>query len=175
MIRKYLLSQFPFNNFLHDDVARSTLAQWAAKIARRELQQDSGSAWLVVTQTMIAGADANKQQAKFRSKARLAISSTQKNSLELMLLETSRQVCTNQKIIFNRLTPIQRLFIMHYRCHVCGLLPLYRLDLLHLKRVRCTKCTHLVSFRGAGKYGKIRKEIAFAMKRRWRHVSSSKG
>lgn len=81
-----------------------------------------------------------------------------------LLVNTSKMICSNRNIGFSNLTPIQRLFIMHYRCHACGLLPLYYLDLVHIKRVRCTKCSNLISFTSSGKYGKIRKEIAFTLR-----------
>jgi len=42
-------------------------------------------------------------------------------------------------------------------------LPLYHLDLLHIKRVRCRKCGQLIAFKKKGKYGKLRKEIAFEL------------
>lgn len=81
-------------------------------------------------------------------------------SIDGMLLTRTRAVCERNKIEFGKLSPIQRKFVTHYRCNQCGLLPLYHLNLLHVKRVRCRKCGQLVSFKRRGKYGKLRKEIA---------------
>jgi len=82
-------------------------------------------------------------------------------STDGMLLNRTRAVCERNKIEFGKLSPIQRKFVTHYRCNQCGLLPLYHLNLSHVKRVRCRKCGHLIAFKRKGKYGKLRKEIAF--------------
>jgi DNA-directed RNA polymerase subunit RPC12/RpoP len=82
---------------------------------------------------------------------------------EGLLREVSRKVCMIESITFEQLSPIQRMFVTHYRCHDCGLLPLYYLDLSHIKRVRCKRCDQLLSFKSSGKYGRIRKKIAFAL------------
>src|SRR3990170_1207939 len=82
-------------------------------------------------------------------------------STDGMLLNRTRAVCERNNIEFGKLSPIQRKFVTHYRCNQCGLLPLYHLNLSHVKRVRCRKCGQLVAFKKKGKYGKLRKEIAF--------------
>ncbi len=63
--------------------------------------------------------------------------------------------------------PLQRMNLIRYQCPVCKLLPLYLLDLSHIKKARCGKCGQLVSFKSSGKYGKMRKKIAVRM---WRVI-----
>ena len=84
-------------------------------------------------------------------------------SIEEMLLRKTKDICEKYKIHFVQLTLVQRKFVTHYRCSQCGLLPLYCLDLLHVKRVRCRECGQLIAFRKKGKYGKLRKEIAIEL------------
>ncbi len=84
-------------------------------------------------------------------------------AIEEVLLKKAKNICERYKVQFSHLTLIQRKFITHYRCEQCGLLPLYYLDLLHVKRVRCKECGQLISFKKKGKYGKLRKEIAFEL------------
>lgn len=86
--------------------------------------------------------------------------------MDEVLLKSTRAICERYKIQFTQLTTIQRKFVTNYRCSQCGLLPLYRLNLLHVKRVRCRSCGQLISFKRKGKYGKLRKEIAFELLRR---------
>ncbi|MCI0557895.1 MAG: hypothetical protein MN733_05325, partial [Nitrososphaera sp.] len=76
-----------------------------------------------------------------------------------------RLACREEGIAFERLGPIQRLFLTHYRCPMCKLVPLYYVNVVHPKRVRCGKCGNLISFRNSGKYGKLRKKIAFTLNR----------
>jgi hypothetical protein len=87
-------------------------------------------------------------------------SSVEGFSMDQLLLTSTRAICERHRIQFADLSTIQRKFVTHYRCDKCGLLPLYNLDLLHIKRVRCRKCGQLVTFKRKGKYGKLRKEIA---------------
>lgn len=82
-----------------------------------------------------------------------------------LLTEKADQVCSAEGISYVKLKPIQRLFLTHYRCHKCKLLPLYCLDIAHLKRVRCGTCGHQVSFTNSGKYGRLRKKIALLLSR----------
>jgi DNA-directed RNA polymerase subunit RPC12/RpoP len=82
-----------------------------------------------------------------------------------LLAEKADQVCSAEGISYVKLKPIQRLFLTHYRCHKCKLLPLYCLDTAHLKRVRCGTCGHQVSFTNSGKYGRLRKKIALLLSR----------
>ena len=84
-------------------------------------------------------------------------------SMDHFLLASTKAICERYKIHFANLSTIQRKFVTHYRCGQCGLLPLYHLDLLHIKRVRCRKCGQLIAFKKKGKYGKLRKEIAFEL------------
>lgn len=84
-------------------------------------------------------------------------------SMDNLLLKRTRVICDRYNIEFSLLSSIQRKFVTHYRCNNCGLLPLYHLDLLHVKRVRCRKCGQLIAFKRKGKYGKLRKEIAFEL------------
>jgi ribosomal protein S27E len=84
-------------------------------------------------------------------------------SLDLMLSQKAEQLCKVEGINYKELEPIQRLFLTHYRCPICKLLPLYHLNLAHPKRVRCNKCGNLISFTSSGKYGRLRKKIAFML------------
>ena len=84
-------------------------------------------------------------------------------SIDEMLLKKTKDICERYKIHFVQLTLVQRKFVTHYRCSQCGLLPLYCLDLLHVKRVRCRECGQLIAFRKKGKYGKLRKAIAIEL------------
>lgn len=59
--------------------------------------------------------------------------------------------------------PVQRIFLTRYRCTTCKVLPLYLLNLSHLNKPRCGKCGHLVTFKNAGKYGKMRKKLALML------------
>jgi len=80
-----------------------------------------------------------------------------------LLLKSTRAICHRYRIEFAQLSTIQRKFLTHYRCNQCGLVPLYQINLLHVKRVRCKKCGQLTAFTRKGKYGKLRKEIAFEL------------
>jgi hypothetical protein len=84
-------------------------------------------------------------------------------SPDLLLSQKAEQLCKIEGINYKGLEPIQRLFLTHYRCPMCKLLPLYYLNLAHPKRVRCGKCSNLISFTNSGKYGRLRKKIAFTL------------
>ena len=84
-------------------------------------------------------------------------------SPDLLLSQKAEQLCKTEGINYKGLEPIQRLFLTHYRCPICKLLPLYHLNLAHPKRVRCSKCGNLISFTSSGKYGRLRKKIAFTL------------
>ncbi|AFU59872.1 hypothetical protein Ngar_c29540 [Candidatus Nitrososphaera gargensis Ga9.2] len=84
-------------------------------------------------------------------------------SPDLLLSQKAEQLCMIEGINYKGLEPIQRLFLTHYRCPICKLLPLYHLNLAHPKRVRCSKCGNLIQFTSAGKYGRLRKKIAFML------------
>lgn len=92
-------------------------------------------------------------------------------SLDLVLSQKAEQLCKVEGINYKALEPIQRLFLTHYRCPICKLLPLYHLNLAHPKRVRCGKCGNLISFTSSGKYGRLRKKIAFML---WVSVEGKK-
>ncbi|AIF82793.1 hypothetical protein NTE_00713 [Candidatus Nitrososphaera evergladensis SR1] len=83
--------------------------------------------------------------------------------MERLLEQKVSILCVAEGISRVEMSPIQRLFLTHYRCSTCKLLPLYRLDLSHIKRARCGRCGHLVSFTSAGKYGKMRKKLALML------------
>ena|ERR1051326_596398 len=82
-------------------------------------------------------------------------------TLENLLISECKEQCARKKLVFEELTPIQKKFITHYRCSSCKLLPLYFLNLEYPKRVKCGACGNFVAFRMAGKYGKLRKAVAF--------------
>ena len=84
-------------------------------------------------------------------------------SPDQLLSQKAEQQCVIAGINYKGLEPIQRLFLTHYRCPMCKLLPLYYLNLAHPKRVRCNKCGNLITFTNAGKYGRLRKKIAFTL------------
>ena len=84
-------------------------------------------------------------------------------SPDLLLSQKAAELCKAEGITYKGLEPIQRLFLTHYRCPICKLLPLYHLNLVHPKRVRCSKCGNLIQFTSSGKYGRLRKKIAFAL------------
>lgn len=84
-------------------------------------------------------------------------------SPDLLLSQKAEQLCKMEGINYKGLEPIQRLFLTHYRCPICKLLPLYNLNLAHPKRVRCSKCGNLIGFTSSGKYGRLRKKIAFML------------
>lgn len=83
-------------------------------------------------------------------------------SADELLIKLARMICPKYSIVFGQLTSIQRKFATHFRCNNCGLLPLYRVNLSHVKRVRCRKCGERIAFKARGKYGRLRKEVAFA-------------
>lgn len=80
-----------------------------------------------------------------------------------LLSQKAEQLCKAEGINYRGLEPIQRLFLTHYRCPICKLLPLYHLNLAQPKRVCCSKCGYLISFINSRKYGRLRKKIAFLL------------
>jgi len=83
--------------------------------------------------------------------------------MESLLTKTATKLCEEEGINFAGLLPIQRLFLTHYRCSSCRLVPLYLLNIRYPNKPRCSKCGQLVSFTSTGKYGRIRKKIVFSM------------
>jgi hypothetical protein len=75
------------------------------------------------------------------------------------LAQIAKEECATKGIKFQRLSTIQRLFVTHYRCHICRLMPVYFLRFLS-NRARCSKCGQTVTFASRGRYGRIRKQIA---------------
>jgi hypothetical protein len=75
-------------------------------------------------------------------------------SPEQSLVEVARLVCARQGHRYESFSPIQRLFITHYRCHACGLIPLFNIDYTHTKRAKCKKCNNLITFRPTGTFGR---------------------
>lgn len=109
------------------------------------------------------GSERNGVQSFLPEDKTIRVLSLMELSMDQVLLKSTRSICEIHKIRFAELTTIQKKFVTNYRCSQCGLLPLYHLNLLHLKRVRCRKCGQLIAFKKKGKYGKLRKEIAFAL------------
>ena len=97
------------------------------------------------------------------SEAIFVIDGQQQPSPDLLLSQKAEQMCKIEGINYRDLEPIQRLFLTHYRCPACKLLPLYHLNLAHPKRVRCGRCSNFVNFTNSGKYGRLRKKIAFML------------
>ncbi len=83
--------------------------------------------------------------------------------LDRMLEKKAGALSRQEGFNYLELTPVQRLFVTSYWCPVCKLLPLYALNLAHHNKVRCGKCGNVISFPGKGKYGKLRKKVAFAI------------
>jgi hypothetical protein len=84
-------------------------------------------------------------------------------SLDRLLDLKAESVCRDNGINYRGLEPIQRLFLTHYRCPMCKLVPLHQLNLTYPKRVRCSRCGQLISFRNSGKWGRLRKKIAIEL------------
>ena len=84
-------------------------------------------------------------------------------SLDRQLEVKAERACKSEGIDYKGLEPIQRLFLTHYRCPMCKLVPLHQLNLTYPKRVRCGKCGQLVNFRNTGRWGKMRKKIALQL------------
>ena len=84
-------------------------------------------------------------------------------SLDRMLDRKASILSKDQGFSYRDMTPVQRVFLTHYWCPICKLLPLYALDLRHRNKVRCGKCRNVICFPGKGKYGKIRKKLAFLL------------
>ena len=76
------------------------------------------------------------------------------------LERNARAVCKDVGINYNEMSPVQRLFLTHYKCSICKLVPLDYIDMRYHKKVRCGQCGHIVSFTSAGKYGPMRKKLA---------------
>jgi DNA-directed RNA polymerase subunit RPC12/RpoP len=69
-------------------------------------------------------------------------------------------LCQTEGINRAEILSTQLLFITHYRCSKCKLMPMYRLDMSRTNRARCGRCGHLISFKRTGKFVKLRKKLA---------------
>ncbi|WP_415280992.1 hypothetical protein [Candidatus Nitrososphaera sp. FF02] len=83
--------------------------------------------------------------------------------LDRMLERKASSLSRLEGFSYLELTPMQRLFVTSYRCPVCKLLPLYALNLEHRNKIRCGRCGNVILFPGKGKYGKLRKKVAYAV------------
>jgi hypothetical protein len=82
-------------------------------------------------------------------------------TFDTILNDSARQVAATAGISYDGLSIIDRLLMTRFRCQLCGVLPLYYLDIKYLNKIRCGKCSMIVSLRNSsGKYGRIRKRIA---------------
>ena len=72
----------------------------------------------------------------------------------------ARKIAELSGIDYDILRVPERLLLTRFYCSICGLMPFYYLNLRHLNRVRCGKCSSLINLRNSGKYGRIRKKIA---------------
>lgn len=80
--------------------------------------------------------------------------------LDSILLDCARQIAGREGIRYESLSMVERFLLTRFRCPACGSLPFYFLDIKHLNKTRCGKCSLIVGLKSSGKYGKIRKEIA---------------
>ena len=83
------------------------------------------------------------------------------SSLGVILEEQLEFLLASQGMRRHDLQPIQLLFISHYRCSMCGLLPVYRMNLSRPKRPRCNRCGYSISLCRTGKYSKLRRKLAW--------------
>lgn len=80
--------------------------------------------------------------------------------LDSTLLDCARQIAGREGIRYESLSMVERFLLTRFRCPACGPLPFYLLDLKHLNKARCGKCSLIVGLKSSGKYGKVRKRIA---------------
>jgi hypothetical protein len=121
---------------------------------------------------MLSYSEARQAEYTDETRSRIVLLDGMLASPDLLLSQKAEQLCKVEGINYKGLEPIQRLFLTHYRCPICKLLPLYHLNLAHPKRVRCGKCGNLISFTSSGKYGRLRKKIAFML---WFSSEGKKG
>ena len=84
------------------------------------------------------------------------------DALDRMLVYHARQITGPAGIDYNSLNIHDRLLLTRFRCSLCGDLPFYFLDTRHVNRMRCGKCSGLISLKNTGKYGRFRKMIAIS-------------
>jgi DNA-directed RNA polymerase subunit RPC12/RpoP len=100
-------------------------------------------------------------QSPFLSSSQTSSLTTASSQAERLLDRKVNALCEAEGINQLAMLPLQRLFLTHYRCPMCKLLlPLYQLDLSHMKKVRCSRCGQIIPFKSSGKYGKMRKKLA---------------
>lgn len=80
--------------------------------------------------------------------------------LESCISECARRVCIREGIDYDAIPIRERFLLTRIRCTKCGMRPLYMLDLQHLNKVKCMRCSYIVNLRNKGKYGRIRKQVA---------------
>ena len=88
--------------------------------------------------------------------------STTKNQIEAneqRLYLIAKEVLASQGIEFQRLSSIQLKFLTHYRCELCGWVPLYFVR-IHDRLYTCGMCGNTLHLANRGKYGKVRSHIA---------------
>lgn len=84
-------------------------------------------------------------------------------SFNRTLADSARQIAFIAGLEYDALSIIERLLLTRFRCPICGVLPLYCLDMKFLNKIRCGKCSMIVGLRNSsGKYGRIRKQIAIS-------------
>ena len=103
----------------------------AATYNQRSGLMDIGPIWSVEAR--------NLESTLLGAEPSTVLSHTEKVTADEMLVKKTRATCERYRIQFAKLSAIQRKFLTHYRCGQCGLLPLYQINLLHVKRVRCRK------------------------------------
>jgi hypothetical protein len=85
-------------------------------------------------------------------------------SFDRILADGTRQIAFIAGLEYDTLSITERLLLTRFRCPVCGILPLYCLDMKFLNKIRCGKCSMIVGLRNSsGKYGRIRKQIAISV------------
>ena len=79
-----------------------------------------------------------------------------------ILRKNARRIANLAGMDYDSLVIADRLILTRFRCSVCGDLPFYFLDTRHVNRMRCGKCSGLISLKNTGKYGRLRKMIAIS-------------
>lgn len=93
----------------------------------------------------------------------MALDSDRICRLDGLLRMAAIQVCSSHNMSFGSVHPVSRMFMTHYKCMICGLRPLYCLNLKSLNKVRCGICGNGVCLNNSGKHGRMRKMIAISL------------
>lgn len=81
-------------------------------------------------------------------------------NFDRILIDSAREIASQSGLSYALLCTINRLLMTKFRCPLCGLLPLYFLDIKYLNKIRCGKCSMIVALKNSsGKYGRIRKRL----------------